>query len=337
MGKNGDGKTILLHKRADMKVLITGATGLVGSALVEELRQQNVPVNFLTTNKSKIVSEKGYQGYYWNPSTGEMDNAAFEGVTDIINLAGATISKRWTASYKKTVLDSRINSLTTLFNGLERFGSDRIRSFVSASAIGIYPHSLTTFYEEGATEVDDSFLGAVVKSWEDKIDTFRTFGCKVTKIRIGLVLSDQGGALPKIAAPVKYYAGAAFGSGHQWQSWIHIKDLVRMFIYVLEQRLEGTFNGVAPNPVTNSKLTKEVAKALKKPLFLPNIPKGIMQLFLGEMAYLLFASQRVSSKRIEKKGFHHTYRNICSALESFYGEADCNKESSVTSYERNFS
>ncbi|MEM1340553.1 MAG: TIGR01777 family oxidoreductase [Bacteroidota bacterium] len=320
-----------------MKVLITGATGLVGRALVEELKDKNIPVHYLTTSRAKIVSKTGYQGYYWDPSSGEIDPAAFEGVTAIINLAGATISKRWTSSYKKIVLDSRLDSLKTLYRGLVAFGPERISSFVSASAIGIYPHSYTTFYAEGETAVDDSFLGEVVKAWEDHINRFKDLNCSVAKIRIGLVLSDQGGALPKIAGPINNYAGAAFGSGQQWQSWIHIKDLARLFVYTVEKQLKGTFNGVAPNPVTNSKLTKEVAKALKKPLFLPNIPKVFMNTILGEMAYLLFASQRVSSKRIEKKGFHFEYKNICSALESFYGEADCSKESDLTTYEKNFS
>ena len=320
-----------------MKVLITGATGLVGQAIVEELHKQHIPVNYLTTNKEKISSKEGYQGYYWNPADGEMDVKALEGVTTIINLAGATISKRWTTAYKKTILDSRIDSLSTLHKGIEQLESHTVKSFISASAIGIYPHSYTTFYDEDTTAVDNSFLGEVVKAWEDEIATFKTFGFPVAQIRIGLVLSDKGGALPKIAQPINTYVGAAFGSGQQWQSWIHISDLARMFLFVLEKGLSGTFNGVAPNPVTNSKLTKEVAKALKKPLLLPNVPKGVMQMVLGEMAYLLFASQRVSSKRIEKKGFHFTYSNICSALESFYGESNCSKASSVSNYENNYS
>lgn len=320
-----------------MKVLITGATGLVGQAIVKELKQYAIPVHYLTTRKDKIVSEENYQGYYWNPSTGEMDEKALEGITAIINLAGATISKKWTSSYKKVVLDSRLDSLRTLKKGLESSDKHNVNSFISASAIGIYPNSLTTYYDESETEVDDSFLGEVVEAWETEIDTFRTFDFKVSKIRIGLVLSDKGGALPKMAQPINNFVGAAFGSGEQWQSWIHINDLARIFLFVLENELEGTFNGVAPNPVTNAKLTKELAKVLKKPLVLPNVPKVMMELILGEMAYLLFASQRVSSKRIEKSGFTFNYKNICSALESFYGGNTCAEDSVEQSYERNYS
>lgn len=310
---------------------------MVGQAIVEELKQYGIPIHYLTTSREKIVSEKNYQGFYWNPTTGELDERALNGVTAIINLAGATISKKWTASYKKEILNSRLDSLRTLRRALEKRTDHAVESFVSASAIGIYPYSLTTYYEEDETKVDDSFLGEVVEAWENEIDTFNSFDFKVSKIRIGLVLSDKAGALPKMAQPVNNYVGAAFGSGEQWQSWIHIDDLARMFLFVLEKGLEGTFNGVAPNPVTNAKLTKELAKVLKKPLFLPNVPKVMMELILGEMAYLLFASQRVSSKRIEKKGFMFNYTNICKALESFYGGEACAEKKAEPTYEQNYS
>jgi len=301
-----------------MRVLITGATGLVGQAIVKELKKKNIAINYLTTRKKKIVSEASYQGFYWNPSTGEIDENALEGITAIINLAGSTISKKWTSSYKKEVLDSRIDSLRILRKAIETSNNSSIESFISASAIGIYPNSLTTYFEEGEMAVDDSFLGEVVEAWEKEIDSFETLGFSVAKIRIGLVLSDKGGALPKMAQPINNYVGAAFGTGQQWQSWIHIDDLTSMFLFVLENGLKGPFNGVAPNPVTNAKLTKELAKVLKKPLILPNVPKVMMELIWGEMSYLLFASQRVSSRKIEKKGFTFRYKNICRALESFY-------------------
>ena len=140
----------------------------------------------------------------------------------------------------------------------------------------------------------------------------------ISKVRIGLVMSKNGGALPEIAKPVKYYVGAAFGSGEQWQSWIHISDLAGIFLHIADFGLEGTFNGVAPNPVTNAKLVNEIAKTLKKPLFLPNIPKFIMHIILGDMAYILFASQRVRSKKIEEEGYIFQYSNICMALAALY-------------------
>ena len=177
---------------------------------------------------------------------------------------------------------------------------------------------MDNYYEEEETNIDDSFLGEVVAAWEAKANEFKALGLKVSKVRIGLVMSANGGALPEIAKPIKNYVGAAFGSGEQWQSWIHITDLARMFLYIAENNLKGVFNGVSPNPVTNNRLVKEIAKILDKPLFLPNVPKAVMQTILGEMSYILFASQRVSSKKIVESGFSFEYQNICNALENIY-------------------
>ncbi len=301
-----------------MKILVTGATGLVGQELVAQCQTKGYSVNFLTTRKNKLVKETNYNGFYWNPKSGEIDINCFNGVSVIINLAGASISKRWTTAYKKEVLESRIDTLNTLYQALTQIGDHNITSLVSASAIGIYPNSLNNYYEEDETRVDDSFLGEVVSAWEEKTGEFKTLGLRVSKVRIGLVMSDKGGALPEIAKPINYYAGAAFGSGEQWQSWIHISDLARMFLFISEHHLKGVFNGVSPNPITNNRLVKEIAKALDRPLFLPNIPQFVMQTLLGEMAYILFASQRVSSKKIEKEGFSFAYPNICNALADIY-------------------
>tara|TARA_R110002126_G_scaffold207607_1_gene354598 strand:- start:1265 stop:2227 length:963 start_codon:yes stop_codon:yes gene_type:complete len=301
-----------------MKVLITGATGLVGSELVSQCHEKGYDVNYLTTSKKKIVSELNYQGYFWNPTTAEIDKNCLDGVSVIINLAGSSISNRWTKEYRQEIIDSRVNSLELLKSTLHKTENHSVNSIVSASAIGIYPNSLSDYYTEEEPKVDNSFLGEVVDVWENKIDEFESLGLKVAKVRIGLVLSNDGGALPEIAKPVNYYAGAAFGSGEQWQSWIHISDLAGIFLHIASYKLEGVYNGVAPNPVTNIKLVKEIAKVLNKPLFLPNIPKIVMHTILGDMAYILFASQRVSSKKIEEEGFIFHYANICQALGDIY-------------------
>jgi uncharacterized protein (TIGR01777 family) len=301
-----------------MKVLITGATGLIGNEIVALCHQRKLEVNFLTTSKDKLIQKENLKGYYWNPATAKIDLECFQGVSAIINLAGASISKRWTKSYKKEILSSRLDSLRTLYGALKKIDGSQIKSFVSASAVGIYPNSLTSLYDEDENKVDDSFLGAVVEAWEKEVDLFAEFGFTVAKIRIGLVMSAKGGALPEMSKPIKYGLGAAFGSGEQWQSWIHISDLAHIFIFVIENELQGIYNGVGPNPVTNSKLVREIAKVLDRPLILPNIPKFAMKALLGEMSYILFASQRVSSKKIEEEGFIFRYRNICLALQEIY-------------------
>lgn len=303
-----------------MKLLITGATGLVGRAIVEISNKHGISVNYLTTNKDKIVSNENFQGYFWNPEQNEIDLDCFKEVTAIINLAGSSISERWTADYKNEILYSRINSLKTLNYALGKIDAKAINSFVSASAIGIYPSSLDHFYTEEDQAVDDSFLGEVVQKWEKEIDALSHFGFPVAKVRIGLVLSKDGGVLPKLEKPIKSYVGATFGNGKQWQSWIHINDLARLFLFIVENQLEGVFNGVAPNPVMHKKMVKELAKIFKSPLLLPNIPRFALKLILGEMSYLLFASQRVSSKKIAEEGFVFDYPNLGNALEAFYIE-----------------
>jgi len=297
-----------------MKVLITGATGLVGKEIVKLCHDNGIAVNYLTTSTSKIKKETNYHGYYWNPNEGEIDKTCLEGVDSIVNLVGASISKRWTSSYKKEVLESRTETARLLKTTIEE-NDFPVKRIISASAIGIYPSSNTNYYEENFMGISDSFLGEVVQKWETAIDSFETIGVSVCKIRIGLVLSKNGGALPELIRPIKMVAGAAFGNGEQWQSWIHINDLANLFLYVLQNQLKGVYNGVAPNPVTNTELTKLAAKVLKKPLLLPNIPKFAMKLALGEMHIILFESQRVSSSKIESEGFAFQFTHLESALQ----------------------
>ncbi|HEY5687213.1 MAG TPA: TIGR01777 family oxidoreductase [Yeosuana sp.] len=297
-----------------MRVLITGATGLIGNEIIKLCHKKNISVNYLTTSKSKITNNTKYQGFYWNPKTKEIDLQCFKEVDVIIHLAGTTVSKRWTSEYKKEILSSRLETTQLLVDSIKN-NINQVKQVIAASAIGIYPDSLSNYYEESDSEGDASFLSEVVKKWEAAIDTFSELNIRVAKIRIGLVLSDKGGALPELTKPIKLGLGAAFGSGRSWQSWIHIKDLARLFMYVLNHNLTGTFNAVAPNPVTNQDLTKLCAKVLNKPLWLPNIPKFFMKLVLGDMHTLLFLSQRVSSKKIEEVGFNFKYHHLEPALE----------------------
>lgn len=299
-----------------MKVLITGATGLIGKEIVKSCHEQGILVHYLTTSKEKIKTRDNYKGFYWNPKKNTIDKSCFEGVNAIINLAGSSISKRWTSSYKKVILESRIQSLHCLKNALSKIKEHQVAQILSASAIGGYADSLIKYYEEDCNTSSPTFLGEVVSTWERTVDEFSELGLVVSKVRIGLVLDEKEGALPQMVKPIKLGVGSAFGSGDQWQSWIHINDLARIFVYIIQNELEGVYNGVAPNPITNTELTKAIAKTLHKPLFMPNIPKFLMKLVLGEMHILLYESQRVSSKKIEENGFVFTYSNIHPALEA---------------------
>lgn len=296
-----------------MKVLITGATGMIGQELVKVLHQNNVKVNYLSTTKDKLVNQENYKGFYWNPNLNEIDLNAFDGVSVIYHLAGATVAKRWTSLYKKEILDSRILPTRLLLETLKN-NPNKVTQIISASAIGIYPSSLGAIYNEENKGVDDSFLGKVVEQWEKEVDAFEVLDILITKIRIGIVLSSKGGALPQMVTPIKYGVGAAFGSGEQYQSWIHIEDLVNIFYYAQVSELKGIYNAVAPHPVTNSTMTKEIAKVLKRPLWLPNIPKFIMKLILGEMYILVFSSQSVSALKILNQGYQYKYATIEKAL-----------------------
>lgn len=299
-----------------MKVLITGATGLIGKEIVKRCHEEHISVHYLTTSREKLKSEDNYKGFYWNPEEKVIDLKCFEDVDAIINLAGAAIAKRWTDSYKKVILESRIQSLDCLRNALSKLENHHIKHIVSASAIGFYPDSFTKYYEESCDKVSPTFLGEVVSKWESAVDEFSKLGLFVSKVRIGLVLDKEEGALPQIVKPVKLGLGSAFGSGDQWQSWIHVHDLSKIFVYIVQNELDGVYNGVAPNPITNSDLTKAVAKTLHKPLFMPHIPEFLMKLVLGEMHILLYESQRVCSKKIENTGFEFTYSNIQPTLEA---------------------
>lgn len=298
-----------------MKVLITGATGLIGKELVKQCLAEDIDVHYLSTRKEKLTSETNYKGFYWNPSQGEIDTAAFLGVDTIINLAGASVSKRWTSVYKKEIRDSRITTISLIYNTLKNI-EHKVSHFISASGISIYPSSLTDLYSEDHSVTDDSFLAQVTHDWETEADTLQELGIKVAKIRTGIVLDADGGALPKMMQPIKMGAGAPLGSGKQWQSWIHNEDMCRLYLFVLKHGLEGAYNGVAPHPVTNKELTKTIASTLKKPLWLPKVPGFVLKTILGEMGGLALESQNVSSQKIEASGFVFNYPTLPEALKN---------------------
>lgn len=287
---------------------------MVGSRLAKMCREKGITVNYLTTSKEKIKSNPSYQGYFWGPKKNAIDPASFENVNAIIHLAGANIAQRWTPNNKKEILESRTLSADLLKKTLKN-SSHQVKSFISASGISIYPSSLEKLYTEEESSKANTFLGEVVIRWEQAADEFKELGIPVTKLRTGMVLSETGGALAKMKEPTDFGVGAALGSGKQWQSWIHIDDLAAMYLFVLEKELAGVYNAVAPNPVTNEELTKEIADTMDKSVWLPNVPGVALKLALGDMASVVLESQRVSSDKIEKEGFEFKYKNLPKALE----------------------
>jgi uncharacterized protein (TIGR01777 family) len=296
-----------------MKILITGATGLIGKKLTADLLSKGYSVNYLTTRKSKIKSSKQINGYYWDPEKDIIDLQCFKNVDTIINLAGSNIAKRWTNPNKLEILKSRTQSLILLRDSIVK-NNLKIKKIISASAIGIYPSSYDRVYSENNNLISNNFLGMVVNEWELAVSSFNDLKIEIAIVRIGLVLSKDGGILSKSLLPIKLGFGSFFGSGNQWQSWIHIQDISNIFCHILKNDLIGIFNGVSPNPITNKDFTIKLAKFLNRPLLLPKIPKWLMSLILGEMHIIIFESQNIACDRLNKTEFNFNFDNFDEAI-----------------------
>lgn len=296
-----------------MTILITGATGLIGHELEKLLLSKGITVNYLSTSKRKLKNNLNNKGFYWNPKTGEIDMRAFENVEVIFHFAGASIANRWTKKYKVELIESRVLSTRLLFETLKN-NPNQVRQVIAASAIGGYASSYTKIYHENDPLDNPGFIGDVVRNWENEVNLFESINIKVAKVRIGLVLSTKGGMLMKLIQQAKLGIASSFGSGKQYQSWIHIDDLVQIFDFIYEHQEEGVFNGVAPHPTSNNELIKSIAKSMHKPFFMPNVPSFVLKLVLGEMHLLLLESQHVSCLKLLDKGFQFKYASLQKAL-----------------------
>lgn len=297
------------------RVLITGGSGLVGTRLSELLTDQGYEVAHLSRNPTKGT----YESFHWDIKKKEVDKDAIKGTDVIIHLAGAGVAdKRWTKEWKKEIYDSRIDSTQLLFDAVKNHNS-RLRQFISASAIGYYGWDTGDKMVDENHEQGNGFLAEVVHDWENAVKKFDEIGVSNSLVRVGVVLSRKGGALKEIAKPIKMGFGAALGSGKQYMSWIHIDDLCGIFMHLLANGETDVFNGVAPDPVSNKAFTKKLAKAMKKPLFLPNVPSFVLKLMVGEMQVMLTGGNNVSSKKIEDVGFNFQYPSLDSALKELIG------------------
>ena len=296
-----------------MKILITGATGLIGKKLTSDLLSKGYSVNYLTTRNSQIKSSNKINGYYWNPEKEIIDLECFKNVDTIINLAGSNIAKRWSRSNKLQILKSRTQSLNLLKDSILK-NNLNIKKIISASAIGIYPSSFDRVYTENTNLISSSFLGKVVREWELAVNSFNDLKIEIAIVRIGLVLSKDAGILSKSLFPIKFGVGSFFGSGMQWQSWIHIQDISNIFCHILKNDLVGIFNGTSPNPITNKDFTIKLSKFLNRPLIFPNLPKWLMSLILGEMHIIIFESQNITCDRLNKTKFKFKFDDFDHAI-----------------------
>ena len=304
-----------------MKVLITGGTGLIGTRLAEMLIDSGYEVALLSREPAK---SSHFRSFRWEPRTQMIDEAAVPYADFIVNLAGASVSDgKWTDERKRDIMTSRLGGLALLHRELAKPGH-HVRAFISASAIGLYGDAGAKLVNEETPPAvpTHDFLADVSHQWELAAAPIAALGIRTIIPRIGIVLSTEGGALPQIARPVKLGAGAALGSGKQYMSWIHLDDLCRLFIAMLDdESWNGTYNAVAPNPVTNQQFTETLAQVLHRPLLLPKVPAFGLKLAMGEMSDIVLASQNVSDQKVLAQGFKFEYPELRGALKALYAGA----------------
>lgn len=299
-----------------MNVLITGGSGLIGQELTKFLKGKGHKVAWLSRSP-----QHDEHCFLWNIQTGEIDFKAIEWADAIVHLAGASVAgKRWTPSYKKEIVGSRVLSTALLKDAIGRSNIPP-HTLISASAIGIYgafENDHDHFVE--SSPMGNDFLADVTKKWEDSVNDIDSI--RKVVLRIGIVLSYNGGAFQQMTTPIKYGLGAAIGSGNQLISWIHIKDLIGVIDYSLTHlELEGTYNAVAPEVISNRRLTQVIAKIMKRPLCLPAVPMIVLKLLLGEFANFVTLGTGVSSEKIMSKGYSFQYPEIKKAVTNLLAKA----------------
>jgi len=292
-------------------ILITGASGLIGTRLTEMLLQKGHVLSHLGRTKKNDGKIKSFA---WNVDQYKMEKEALQGIDVIVHLAGAGVAdKRWTAERKHEILESRTRSTQLLFDTLKNT-SHQVTTVVSASAIGYYGFNSNEDRIE-TSQAGTDFLAKVTQQWEEEVSRIETLGIRVVKIRIGIVLSAKGGALKEMMTPIKFFVGSPLGSGNQYLSWIHIDDLCAMFCKAIEDTsMSGVYNGVGPHPVTNRALTRAISKVLNRPLILPCVPDFLLKIILGEMAEIVLNGSKVSSSKIQQTGFSFQFENLDQAL-----------------------
>ncbi len=300
-------------------ILITGGTGLIGTALTKLLTESGHKVIILSRS-NKESNNKNISFSVWDVKKQTYNAYDFAEADYIIHLAGAGVAdKKWTRDRKKEIIDSRTESSALLIKALQNV-PNKVKAVISASAIGWYGDDekrtpRRKFFTE-EMRPDKEFLGETCRLWEESIQPVQQLGKRLVKFRIGIVLSNEGGALPEFKKPIKFGIAGVLGSGKQVISWIHIEDLCRMFLFAIEhEEIEGVYNAVAPTPVRNKELTLLLAQKMKGRFFVHmHVPTFVLQVMLGQLSVEVLKSATVSCQKIKEAGFTFLYPAIEPAL-----------------------
>jgi uncharacterized protein len=306
-------------------ILITGGSGMIGTRLSEILLQRGYSVSHLArkvaggdTSHGANAKEQNpaIKTYSWDVEKEIIDAKALLEADYIIHLAGAGIAdKNWSDERKNEIIDSRTKSIELIVNTLKTI-PHHVKSFVSASGIGFYGADTGDEHISEQHTAGIDFVADCCIQWEAAADEVQKLGIRTVKLRTGIVLSNRGGALPKLTQPVRWGVGAALGTGKQWQSWIHVDDLCELYIKSLtDERMTGFYNAVAPNPVTNYELTKLSAEVLNRPFWMPNVPAFALKIVFGEMAIIVLGGNYILNKRIQlETDFQYKFTDVRAAL-----------------------
>ncbi len=285
------------------RVAVTGASGLIGAALVGELKAEGHQVHRLVRRKTLSPDE-----VFWDPTKGEIDLAPLEGIDAIVHLAGANVGdRRWTKKYKAQILNSRLLGTTTIASAAN---SLKPHVVISASAIGWYGETGNRAVTESDRAGDD-FLATVCREWEGAADTITS--SRVVKLRTGLVLEPTGGALGKMLPLFRFGLGGKLGSGKQWWSWITLHDQIKAISFLLNKNVEGPVNLTSPHPATNQEFTAALARALKRPAIFP-VPSIALKIALGGFSTEILGSKKVLPQKLLDAGFNFDYPHLAPAL-----------------------
>lgn len=302
-------------------VLLTGGTGLIGSALSTFLSEEGFRIIVLTRRPAPRQIPKLYEYAHWDPMKGEVDEQALLAADYIIHLAGANIaSGRWTETRRREIKQSRALSARLIGERLSRL-PHKVQAFISASATGYYESDPGMLITEDAPAAGD-FLGEVCQAWEQEARQISTLGIRVVILRTGVVLDDPRGLLARLAGPLRFGLAVIPGNGEQWLSWIHRKDLIRLYACAMETPgMQGIFNAVSPFPVTMQQMVGELARLMKGHFYVPvYAPAFLWKTVWGEKGAEVLKSRKVSAAKLLQTGFEFSFPTLGSALKAIYGK-----------------